>query len=82
MIMMADRHVSGSQFGREVNQMRSLLRTRKGPWTLSEITRKTRSLKPRDRMDILNTLVMSGDVIQTEITGASGRKSTAFVIND
>jgi len=65
MLLAADRHVSGSEFGRLVNQMRSLLIERPGePWTLTQICRRTRKLTPRQRGDILQTLIQSGDVVQ------------------
>lgn len=76
-LQQADRHVSGSQFGHMVNEMRTLLRSRPGEWTVSEITRKTQKLKPKDRMDILSTLVMSGCIEQGE-RESGGRTAVTF----
>jgi hypothetical protein len=76
-LQQADRHVSASPFGQLVNEMRTLLRSRPGEWTMNEITRKTQKLKPRDRGDVLATLVMSGCVEQGERETA-GRRATIF----
>lgn len=68
MLLAADRHVSGSEFGRLVNQMRALLIERPGePWTLTQICRRTRKLTPRQRQDVLQTLIQSGDVVQESV---------------
>jgi hypothetical protein len=76
-LLQADRHVSGSQFGQMVNEMRSLLRSRSGEWTMTEITRKTQKLKPRDRHDILSTLLASGCAMQGE-RESNGRTAITF----
>ena len=80
-LQQADRHVSGSPFGQMVNEMRTLLRSRSGEWSMREITRKTQKLKPKDRMDILNTLLQSGCILQTERETA-GRTAVVFQINE
>ena len=80
-LQQADRHVSGSPFGQMVNEMRTLLRSRSGEWTMREITRKTQKLKPKDRMDILATLIQSGCVLQAERETA-GRTAVVFQINE
>jgi hypothetical protein len=77
MLQMADRHVSKSQFGQQVNEMRSLLRSKPGAWTLSEITRKTRDLRPKERIEILQTLVIAGSITQSE-RETTGRTATVF----
>jgi hypothetical protein len=73
----ADRHVSGSLFEQMVNEMRTLLRSRPGEWSLTEITRKTKQLKPKDRGDVLATLINGGYVEQGE-RQTGGRKATIF----
>jgi hypothetical protein len=56
-----------------VNSMRSLLRERPGEaWSLTAITRRTRKLTPRQRQDVLQTLISCGDVIQ-ESRDVNGR---------
>lgn len=78
MLWAADKHVSGSEFGRMVNSMRALLAERPGePWTLTDITRRTRKLTPRQRADILQTLVQSGDVVCQEVETAT-RPATVY----
>ena len=77
-LQQADRHVSGSPFGQMVNEMRTLLRSRPGEWTMTEITRKTQKLKPKDRSDILATLIQSGCVSQGERESSGGRTATTF----
>ena len=73
MLLAADRHVSGSEFGRLVNQMRALLIERPGePWTLTQICRRTRKLTPRQRQDVLQTLIQSGDIV-AETVEVNGR---------
>jgi hypothetical protein len=72
-LLAADRHVSGSDFGRMVNSMRSLLRERPGEaWSLTAITRRTRKFTPKQRADILQTLIQCGDIIQ-ETKEVNGR---------
>ena len=72
-LLAADRHVSGSEFGRLVNQMRGLLRERPGEsWSLTAITRRTRKLTPKQRQDVLKTLIECGDVIQ-DVKEVNGR---------
>jgi hypothetical protein len=78
-LQQADRHVSGSPFGQMVNEMRTLLRSRRGEWTMTEITRKTQKLKPKDRIDILQTLIQGGCVEQGE-RETGGRKAITFQI--
>jgi len=78
-LLQADRHVSGSPFGQMVNEMRSLLRSRPGEWTMTEITRKTQKLKPRDRHDILSTLLASGCAQQGE-RESNGRTAITFSV--
>jgi hypothetical protein len=77
MLQQAERHVANTPFGQQVNEMRTLLRSRDGEWTMSEITRKTRGLKPRDRNDILQTLMMSGCIEQGE-RETNGRTALVF----
>jgi hypothetical protein len=78
MLWAADKHVSGSEFGRMVNSMRALLAERPGePWTLTDITRRTRKLTPRQRADILQTLVQSGDIVSQEVETAT-RPATVY----
>ncbi len=78
MLMAADKHVSGSEFGRMVNSMRSLLAERPGePWTLTAITRRTRKLTPKQRADVLQTLVQSGDILAQEVETAT-RPATVY----
>jgi hypothetical protein len=76
-LQQADRHVSGSPFGQMVNEMRTLLRSRPGEWGMNEITRRTQKLKPRDRADILATLIQSGCVQQGE-RETGGRLAVTF----
>ena len=76
-LQQADRHVSGSPFGQMVNEMRTLLRSRPGEWGMNEITRRTQKLKPRDRADILATLIQSGCVQQGE-RETGGRMAVTF----
>ena len=72
-LLAADRHVSGSDFGRMVNSMRSLLRERPGEaWSLTAITKRTRKFTPKQRADILQTLIQCGDIIQ-ETKEVNGR---------
>jgi hypothetical protein len=72
MLLAADRHVSGSDFGRMVNSMRALLAERpEQSWSLTAICRRTRKLTPRQRQDVLQTLMQSGDVVAE--TGQDGR---------
>jgi len=78
MLQQADRHVSASPFGQMVNEMRTLLRSRDGEWTMSEITRKTRGLKPRERNDILQTLLQDGTIQQGE-RETGGRSAMTFI---
>ena len=78
MLWAADKHVSGSEFGRMVNSMRSLFAERPGePWSLTDITRRTRKLTPRQRADILQTLVQSGDIVSQEVETAT-RPATVY----
>jgi hypothetical protein len=78
MLLAADRHVSGSEFGRLVNQMRALLIERPGePWTLTQICKRTRKLTPRQRQDILQTLIQSGDII-TETVEVNKRAQVQY----
>jgi hypothetical protein len=78
MLLAADRHVSGSEFGRLVNQMRALLIERPGePWTLTQICKRTRKLTPRQRQDILQTLIQSGD-ITTETVEVNKRAQVQY----
>jgi hypothetical protein len=81
MLQQADRHVAASPFGQQVNEMRTLLRSKAGEWTMREITRKTRNLKPRERNDILQTLIMSGCVEQGE-KDTAGRTATTFLATE
>lgn len=80
-LQQADRHVSTSPFHQQVNEMRSLLRSRPGEWTLTEITRKSQGINPKTRQDVLATLVLGGCVVQRERETA-GRKATTFRINE
>lgn len=77
MLQQADRHVAASPFGQQVNEMRTLLRGKKGEWTMTEIARKTQKLKPRERTDILQTLMMSGCIHQSE-RETNGRTAMTF----
>ena len=78
MLQQADRHVAASPFGQQVNEMRTLLRSKLEPWTMNEITRKTRGLKPRERNDILQTLILAGQILQGE-KETGGRTATTFL---
>ena len=79
MLQQADRHVAKTAFGQQVNEMRTLLRSRSSEWTMSEITRRTRGLKPRERNDILQTLIQDGTILQGEkVTG--GRSAMTFLV--
>ena len=79
MLQQADRHVAKTPFGQQVNEMRTLLRTENRAWTLTEITRKTRGLKPKERSDILQTLILDGTILQGEkVTG--GRSAMTFLV--
>jgi len=77
MLRQADRYVATSEFGYEVNKMRAMLRSKKGEWRLSDITRKTRGLRSKERNEILNTLVASGFVVQGE-QNSGGRTAITF----
>ena len=79
MLQQADRHVAKTPFGQQVNEMRTLLRTENRAWTLTEITRKTRGLKPKERSDILQTLILDGTILEGEkVTG--GRSAMTFLV--
>jgi hypothetical protein len=45
---------------------------------MTEITRKTQKLKPRDRGDILATLIQGGCVQQGERESSGGRMAITF----
>jgi hypothetical protein len=78
MLWAADKHVSGSEFGRMVNSMRSLFSERPGePWSLTTIARRTRNLTPRQREDVLKTLILRGEV-SCEQVETSGRPATVY----
>jgi hypothetical protein len=79
MLLAADRHCSGSEFGRLVNSMRSLLRERPGEsWSLTAICRRTRKLTPRQRADILQTLCQAGDVVTETTEDGRGRSVVLY----
>lgn len=80
-LQQADRHVSSSPFGQMVNEMRTLLRSRPGEWTMTEITRKTQGLNPKTRHDVLMTLIQGGCVEQGE-RETGGRKAITFTANE
>ena len=72
----ADRHVAGSEYGKLVLQVKRLLLERPGePWTLTEITRRTRKLTPRQRLDILQDLQTAGDCTFEQIENNGKRVS-------
>lgn len=48
-----------------MNKMRALLLTKK-EWSLTDISRRTQSLKPKERMDVLQNLILAGLVIEGE----------------
>jgi hypothetical protein len=78
MLWAADKHVSGSEFGRMVNSMRSLLGERPGePWSLTAIAKRTRKLTPKQREDVLRTLILSGDATCQQVE-TSGRPATVY----
>jgi hypothetical protein len=77
MLRGADRHVAGSEYGKLVLQVRRLLQERPGePWTLTEITRRTRKLTPKQRLDILQDLQTAGDCTYEQIEANGKRVST------
>ena len=78
MLWAADKHVSGSEFGRMVNSMRSLFSERPGePWSLTAIAKRTRKLTPKQREDVLRTLILSGDATCQQVE-TSGRPATVY----
>jgi hypothetical protein len=79
MLQAADRHVSGSEFERQVNQMRSLLLERPGGWwTMTEITRRTRKLTPKQRQEVLQTLLAS-ELVASQVSEAATKPVTLWM---
>ena len=79
MLQAADRHVSGSEFERQVNQVRSLLLERPGGWlTMTEITRRTRKLTPKQRQEVLQTLLAS-ELVTSQVSEASTKPVTLWM---
>jgi len=79
MLQAADRHVSGSEFERQVNQVRSLLLERPGGWwTMTEITRRTRKLTPKQRQEVLQTLLAS-ELVTSQVSEAATKPVTLWM---
>ncbi len=76
MLRQAGLHVSESLHERD--QLRVLRKMLERPqWTQSELTRATRWLRPRDRIEILTTLAEAGQIEVQEVE-TSGRKCRIF----
>lgn len=76
MLRQAGLHVAENHYERD--QLRVLRILQKKPqWTRNEITRATRWLRPRERMEILGTLAETGQ-LDTEEIETGGRKLTIF----
>jgi hypothetical protein len=76
MLRQAGVYVSESTFEAEQLKVLRKLQTR-AEWTQNEVTRATRWLKPRDRQEILQALVESGDLI-AEDRETAGRPVRIF----
>jgi hypothetical protein len=78
MLQAADRHVSGSEFERWCNQVRSLLLERPaGWWTMTEITRRTRKLTPKQRQEVLQTLLAS-ELVTSQVSESGTKPVTLW----
>jgi hypothetical protein len=79
MLWAADKHVANSEHERAVNRFRALFRERPGqPWTLTELSRRTRQWTKKQRMEILQTLLDGGYIVAQEVQ-TSTRPATVYV---
>jgi hypothetical protein len=78
MLRQAGLHVAENHYERDQLRVLRILKQRP-QWTQSEVTRATRWLRPRDRMEILSTLIELGHLNRDEIE-TSGRKLTIFLV--
>jgi hypothetical protein len=81
LIYLCDRHVSDGAFDmRRKKVFRAIEAAGKVGLTQSELTRRTQSLAPRDRNEVLEALVESKEIAIKMIgSGGPGRKTTRFV---
>lgn len=77
----ADQNVAETPYARNVQQAKKLIR-KNGPITNSEMFRKGWTLPERDRLEILNNLTQSGQIIGTvkEPGKAGGRPTVRYTI--
>ena len=81
MLWQADRHISQSDFHRDCQYVLRKLQEKKNSWfSLSELTRKTRKLSPRDRQEVLKHLLTEKSIDAEEIPPATagGRPTQRF----
>ncbi|MGA1512716.1 MAG: DUF3987 domain-containing protein, partial [Aquiluna sp.] len=81
MLWQADRHISQSDFHRDCQYVLRKLQEKKRQWfSLSELTRKTRKLSPRDRQEVLKHLLTEKSIDAEEIPPATagGRPTQRF----
>jgi hypothetical protein len=76
MLVRAEGHISKNQVEADVLEVLRIIRETPGI-SLRDLNRKLRSLKPRDRRDILTSLQESGDIAVKEIP-TNGRTKTEF----
>jgi hypothetical protein len=75
-----ERHVADSETEAHLKRVREIIRAAgKNGLTKSEITRASQWLKARDRNDILETLVESGD-IKPVMRGSATKQAMAFLL--
>ena len=76
MLKRAGLHISENQTERDVLRVLRMLQSR-DEWSQTELCRKTRWLKPRERSDILQSLKDNGDIIAEEVA-TGGRIRQVF----
>jgi len=81
MLLKAERNVSANETEKTVNQFLEFIRSNGGAATLSEIARKFRRIKTRDRDDTIKTLVTC-EQLAAEVQTTNGRSATVFRLID
>lgn len=77
-----DAHISNNEQEKQTKQVLSIIRKHGDTLWRSDLTRATQRLKPRERVDILQTLVDSGQIEIVQETGVSGRPKIGYIAVD
>jgi hypothetical protein len=77
LFFLADQHVAENDFDRRQKQVVRVFQTHGPQLSLSELTRRTRSIRPVERQEVMNNLILSGQIVLTQLE-TTGRTAVIY----